>query len=279
MIKITPIPTGKAWMKSAQKCGRQGRGPVGRKLDIFLDKTWVGPLEIFAWLIEHPEGRYIVDTGDSAENSTPGYLPWWNPFFTKQVSIRVAPDEEIGPRLWRMGLDPQKDVSAVMLTHYHHDHTGGLRHFPHTRIIAPREGWSASRSVRGKLMGCLPQRWPIWFRPELIEFNGPAVGPFPSSHSITKDGRILMVPAPGHYTGHAAVIARGDGITYFFSGDAGYTLEDMRAGRIDGVTNNPAQALETIQKIMEFARLEPTIVLPAHDPDAPRRLREKEIVK
>jgi len=43
-------------------------------------------LEIFAWLIEHPEGRFIVDTG---------YLPWWNPFFTTQVSIRVAPHEEI----------------------------------------------------------------------------------------------------------------------------------------------------------------------------------------
>jgi len=80
MIKVTPIPTGKAWMKSAQKCGGEGRSPIQRKLDIFRDKNWVGPLEIFAWLIEHPEGKFIVDTGDSAENSTPGYLPWWNPF-------------------------------------------------------------------------------------------------------------------------------------------------------------------------------------------------------
>jgi len=90
MIKVTAIPTGKAWMKSAQKCGGEGRSPIQRKLDIFRDKNWVGPLEIFAWLIEHPEGKFIVDTGDSAENSTPGYLPWWNPFFTKEVSIRPA---------------------------------------------------------------------------------------------------------------------------------------------------------------------------------------------
>jgi N-acyl homoserine lactone hydrolase len=44
----------------------------------------MGPLEIFAWMIEHPEGRFIVDTGDSAENSSSGYLPLGNPFFTKQ---------------------------------------------------------------------------------------------------------------------------------------------------------------------------------------------------
>ena len=118
MIKVTAIPTGKAWMKSAQKCGGKGRNGFQRKLDIFRDKNWVGPLEIFAWLVEHPEGKFIVDTGDRAENSTPGYLPWWNPFFTKQVSIRVAPHEEIGPRLCGLGLDPSTDIAAVILTHY-----------------------------------------------------------------------------------------------------------------------------------------------------------------
>ena len=57
-----------------------------------------------------------------------------------------------------------------------------------------------------------------------------------------------MIPAPGHYVGHSAVVARGEAITYLFSGDAGYTLEDMLAGRTDGVTNNPAHSLETIRK-------------------------------
>ena len=80
MIKVTPIPTGKAWMKSAQKCGGEGRSPIQRKLDIFRDKTWAGPLDIFAWLIEHPEGRFIIDTGDSAENFTPGTCRGGIPF-------------------------------------------------------------------------------------------------------------------------------------------------------------------------------------------------------
>ena len=219
-----------------------------------------------------------MDTGDSAENSTPGYLPWWNPFFTKQVSIRVAPHEEIGPRLCQMGLNPSTDIAAVILTHYHHDHTGGLHHFPHTRIIAPREGWKESRGLKGRMMGCLPQRWPIWFRPELTVFDGPAIGPFSASHPITKDGRIFMVPAPGHYVAHTAVVARRDGVTYFLSGDAGYTLEDMLADRTDGVTNDPVLSLTTIRKIKAFAAMEPTIVLPGHDPDGPRRLKENDRV-
>jgi hypothetical protein len=34
-----------------------------------------------------------------------------------------------------------------------------------------------------------------------------------------------------------------------------------------------------IRKIKEFAAIEPTIVLPAHDPDGPRRPNEKVIVQ
>jgi hypothetical protein len=77
MIKVTAIETGKARMKRAQMAGREGRGPVGRKLDIFRDRRWVGPLPILSFLIEHPEGRFLVDMGNTWRNSVLGYLPRW----------------------------------------------------------------------------------------------------------------------------------------------------------------------------------------------------------
>lgn len=272
MIRVTAIETGKARMKTAQKTGRDGRGAIGRKLDIFKDSQWVEPLPILSFLIEHPEGRFLVDTGDTWRNSVPGYLPWWNPFFTKQVQIKVAPMEEIGPRLHSIGIDPARDIAAVILTHFHHDHTGGLDHFPHNRIIATRESYDASCGLKGKMMGCLPQRWPIWFRPELVELDGPPVGPFASSRAITRDGRIFLVPTPGHSPGHAAVVVRGDDITYFLAGDATYTEDNLRNEKADGVTNDPALSLRTLRTIKAFASNEPTIILPAHDPDGPARL-------
>ncbi len=277
MIRVTPIQTGWARLKSAQKCGLDGRSSFGRKLDIVRDRVWAGPLPVLAWMVEHPEGRFVIDTGDTAENSTPGYLPWWNPFFTKMVEIKVAPVEEIGFQLHVLGIDPARDITAVILTHYHHDHTGGLHHFPHTHIIGPRDGWRLARGLKGRMMGCLPQRWPTWFRPELVDMDGPPIGPFPASHPITRDGRVFMVPAPGHFPGHAAVVVRGDGVTYFFAGDATYEQADLAADRVDGVTSDPLVSLATIRAIKKFARQEPTIILPAHDPDGLRRLATGEV--
>src|SRR5262249_28498811 len=69
-----------------------------------------------------------------------------------------------------------KDVRLVVLTHLHHDHTGGLNHFPHNRILASAENLTFAKRWRG-LAGAVPRNWPIWFDPEPLEFSGPAVGP------------------------------------------------------------------------------------------------------
>ena len=277
MIKVTAIETGKAICKTAQVKAREGRSGIGRKIDIFRDPHFVDPLPIWVYLIEHPEGIFLVDTGDTARNSAPGYLPSWNPFFTRMVSIRVAPVEEIGFRLHEMGIDPAKDIKAVILTHFHHDHTGGLDHFPHSRIIGSLENYQEAKSFRGKMAGCLPQRWPIWLKPELVSFTTSPVGEFKASIPITSDRRILLVPTPGHCAGHLSVIVRGDDYTYFIAGDASYNQGNIRDEQTDGVTFKPAIALQTLQQIKAFATREPTIVLPCHDPESRSRLERKEI--
>jgi len=276
MIKITAIETGKAICKTAQVKAKDGRSPIGRKIDIFRNKKFVDPLPILTFLIEHPEGKFLIDTGDTAKNSVPGYLPTWNPFFTKMVSIRVAPVEEVGHQLHQLGVNPTTDIEAVILTHFHHDHAGGLDHFPHTKIIGSLENWNECQSVKGKIAGYLPQRMPIWLKPELIEFSTNPVANFPASYPITKDGRIFLVPTPGHCTGHLSVVVRDTDMTYFIAGDASYNEENIRNEKTDGVTFKPEVALKTLQNIKAFATNEPTIVLPCHDPNSITRLKNRQ---
>jgi glyoxylase-like metal-dependent hydrolase (beta-lactamase superfamily II) len=114
-------------------------------------------------------------------------------------------------------------------------------------------------------------------KPDLIEMDGAPIGPFRASHPITRDGCIALVPTPGHVAGHAAVIVRDERVTYFLAGDATYSQRNLNAEITDGVTNDPATALATLQAIKSFARNEPTIILPAHDPEGATRLNAGEI--
>lgn len=266
MIKVTAIETGKAICKTVQVTAKDGRSPIGRKIDIFRDPHFVSPLPILVFLIEHPEGNFLIDTGDTARNSIPGYLPSWNLFFKKMISIKVAPVEEIGFKLQKIGIDPAKDITAVILTHFHHDHTGGLNHFPHNKIIGSYENYKEACSLKGKIAGCLPQRWPVWFKPELVSFTGNPAGGVKASVPLTNDRRIFLVPTPGHCTGHMSVVVRGDDVTYFIVGDASYNEENIRDEKTDGVTFKPGIALATLKAIKAFASNQPTVVLPCHDP-------------
>jgi glyoxylase-like metal-dependent hydrolase (beta-lactamase superfamily II) len=62
MIKITPRATGAARLKRAQQAGREGRPALGRKIDIFRDTDWVGPLPIFTFLLVPTPGHSIGHT-------------------------------------------------------------------------------------------------------------------------------------------------------------------------------------------------------------------------
>ena len=172
MIKITPIQTGTVSIRPHHHCGEEGRGPVARKIDMLLDKDWVEDLPIYTYLIEHPEGNFLVDSGDTSENSAKDFLPAWHPFFRHGVVVKVAPDEEVGIQLRAMGIDPARDLKALILTHMHHDHAGGLNHFPHTPIIVSRENFALASSWKGRIFGCLPQYFPRWLNPTLEEFEG-----------------------------------------------------------------------------------------------------------
>ena len=75
--------------------------------------------------------------------------------------------------------------------------------------------------------------------------------------------------------GHVSVIVRDEGVTYFLAGDATYNEENLRAEKADGVTYDPAISVATLRAIKRFAEGEPTIYLPAHDPDGPARLASR----
>jgi glyoxylase-like metal-dependent hydrolase (beta-lactamase superfamily II) len=266
-MRIHAIQTGTVAIKERQRAGI-GPGPA-RVAITMADRRFTEPLPILAWLVEHPDGPILVDTGETARALEPGYFPRWNLYFRLGVREQVTPAQEVGPRLEALGFAPA-DVRQVVMTHLHTDHAGGLHHFPSSEILVSRRELRDATGRLGKLFGYLPHRWPSWFQPTAIEFGDGPFGPFERSHALA-DG-VTLVPTPGHTPGHLSVAVRADDRLVLLAGDTSYTQQHMLDGVADGVTTSPVTDRDTLRRMRELARSEPTVYLPTHDPDAPRRL-------
>jgi N-acyl homoserine lactone hydrolase len=274
-VQMFAIQTGSVRLKSAWPRGR-GHG-VARNLRALLDPAWTTALPIYAWVIEHPEGLIVVDTGETARAAQAGYFPWWQPTFHLAVRESVTPDEEIGPQLRHLGYSPS-DVRWVVMTHLHTDHAGGLGHFPKSTIVVSRTEYALARGAAGQLRGYVPQHWPSWFAPTAIDFRPNPVGPFPASYPLTQADDVILVPTPGHTRGHLSVFVREQEQTVVLAGDLSYSETLMLEQAIDGVSTDEHLAKESLHRMLAYAQAVPTVYLPSHDPDAARRLEQRTAV-
>ena len=217
-----------------------------RGLRRYLGSGWsTETLPVNVFLVHHPDGLCLFDTGQTARVSEPGYHPRWHPFL-RLARFELTPEDEIGPQLHRDGIDPGT-VRWVVLSHLHTDHVGGIADFPGAEVIVSRTEWERAQGVSGRLRGYVPQHWPLG-EPVLVDLAGPPVGPFPGSFDVAGDGSLLVVPTPGHTPGHVSlVVGPGGGGGAFLGGD----LADSPGGL-------PAA-------IAEFCADEGLIVLLAHD--------------
>jgi N-acyl homoserine lactone hydrolase len=268
-VKIHAIRTGTVAVRARQQAGK-GPGPL-RLVATLADRRWTEPLPIYAWVVEHPEGLIVVDTGETARVSEPGYFPRWHPYFRLGVQEWVTADEEIGPQLRKLGFAPD-DVRWVVMTHLHTDHAGGLDHFPRSEVLVARPEFEKAKGTMGRLRGFLPNRWPSWFAPRLFDLDAEAYGPFPTSLKLTEAGDVTIVGTRGHTAGHVSVVLEEGDRTIFFAGDTSYTESRMLEGAVDGVSVDAGAASLTLGRIQRCAQERPTVYLPSHDPQSRERL-------
>src|SRR5258707_9878191 len=245
---------------------------------MLFDRSWTDPQPIYAWAIEHPEGIIVVDTGETARSTQPGYFPRWHPYYLLAVRFYVQPEEEIGPQLAKLGI-LATDVRMVIMTHLHTDHAGGLRYFPKSEVFVARGELERARGFKGRLNGYPSNRWPAWFNPTLINMNQEPLGPFAESMKVTRTGEVINGPTPGHTPAHVSVVVQDGSDTTFLAGDASYSQSLMLSQQVDGVSPDEEVAKETLHKVRDFVLQQPTVYLPAHDLDSRRRLENKEVVK
>lgn len=246
VVDVTCLTTGAVRPKEGER-GIRRYLPGGWRSDT---------LPVHVYLVRHPEGACLFDTGQSARAAGPGYFPRWYPFF-RLARFELEPQDEAAPQLARLGLDPE-DLRWIVLSHMHTDHAGGLAGLAGTEVVVSRIEWTRAVGWSGRLRGYLPQYWPAHTTPRLVDFDGPPIGPFPGSFALTRDRALVLVPTPGHTPGHMSLLVDG---AYLLAGDLCESADRLEYA-------NPPLA--------RYCRDEQLAVLTAHDPEAPARIRDRD---
>ncbi|HZC06167.1 MAG TPA: N-acyl homoserine lactonase family protein [Ktedonobacterales bacterium] len=275
-MRIHAIQTGTVAITRNWRRG-VGRGPL-RRLNTLVDRRFTEPLPIYAWVIEHPEGVIVVDTGETARATQPGYFPGWQPYFRFAVKEWVRPEEEIGPQLRALGIDPQRDVRWLVMTHLHTDHAGGLAHFRGVDTLVSRAEYAGATGFRARIEGYPNNRWPEEFAPRLLDFERRPYGSFAQSLPLTAADDVTLVPTPGHTLGHLSVVVEDGDHAVFLAGDTSYTQGLLLEQAPDGVGPDVTLERDTHQRILRLTQMTPLVYLPAHDPDSAQRLAERRVL-
>ncbi|WQF77507.1 Putative metallo-beta-lactamase, ribonuclease Z/Hydroxyacylglutathione hydrolase [Colletotrichum destructivum] len=289
-ISLEFITTGNVWMRNPMQGQPIANRSIAMRFLRSLTGDWIGPMPLGAFLIHHPAGPILFDTGVSTHCTEPGYFPCWNPVPGMLNKLEVTREDGIVEQLRRRGVKPT-DLQFVVLSHLHHDHAGGLEELavaaPDVPVYVGPEHWDAfgKHPVWAAMQGCTPDRWPPGFEPRMLDFEeGRAVGPWGRSCVLTANGTVVAVDTPGHVPGHVSLIVVGDnddGTTtrYLLTGDATYAIDVLEREEPDGANGDPVTAFESLRKIKEYARSHDVVVLPSHDPDTPRLLRDRVVYR
>ncbi|HET6252886.1 MAG TPA: N-acyl homoserine lactonase family protein [Puia sp.] len=238
--------------------------------DFILDPHFTDWLPIWVMLIQHPEGVFLIDAGERATVTRPGYfrssglLSGW--FDSSQFKFSITRDQEIDRQLPTLGLS-SKAITAVVLTHLHFDHTDGLYHFPSTPVYVAKPEWDHP-------FGALPKLYPAWFRPNLPDLSE-SIGPFKKAAWLTRSKDLALVHTPGHTYGHCSVLITADTHHILFAADICYSQQQLLAGEFAANAASYRLARQTYEAVKSYAAVSacPLVFLPSHDPGSATRLQ------
>ncbi|KAE8133588.1 beta-lactamase-like protein [Aspergillus pseudotamarii] len=293
VLRLTFLTTGSVRIRPSMRSQPPSNVPLLRRLRSVCDRRWTDPLPVGAFLIHHPEGPFLFDTGQSPCCNNPGYFPRLAIFNSLLSEFTIEPKDGIVNQLREIGIKPT-DLKGVILSHLHNDHAGGLEDLiaeaPELPIYVSREHWNAfgKHPYFASMEGATPNHWPKEFTPRIVDLQDKPLGPWEQSYPLTEDGKIWIVDTSGHVPGHISLVLYTDAehssventgkqrLAYFLPGDATYGLDLLDKEEPDGINDDPMRALRTLKTIKQFAKEMDVVILPSHDPNTPQLLANRQ---
>lgn len=210
-------------------------------------KKWRMWVPVSAYLIEHPKGLILVDTGWSEEmrDHPRKHLGW---LASSIFNGELPQGESIKEQLQRLGYNDQ-ELDFVLLSHMHSDHVSGIKHVARAkRILVSDVEWKAANNDANYIRS-MWEGVPI----ETIRMKSIPYGPFKLGLDLFDDGTLYIVFTPGHSKGQVSFLVKTDGGWVLLGSDVGYARKSWEQQILPGVTTSVDEAGKSLSWLRDFS--------------------------
>ena len=219
-------------------------------------------IPVSMWVIDHPKGLVVFDTGNNAAISDGNCKNYWQPGLCDFLKPNQKRADVIDQQLQKLGYSADK-VKVVITSHTHLDHAGNMKLFPNAiHAIQKKElyqGWFPEK-FQGRTGGAFVIADLEGTRDfNFLELDG--------DYDLFGDGSVMILSTPGHTLGHQSVKAKlASGRTIIMSQDAIWMQENLD-GYPAGLNYSVQAYTNSVNRLKFMRDLEGTDLFMAHDQD------------
>jgi glyoxylase-like metal-dependent hydrolase (beta-lactamase superfamily II) len=209
-----------------------------------------------SFLIEHPRGLVLFDTGivpDAVDDPRAVYGA-----LADEIQMDFTAEQRVDSQVRALGYRTE-DVTHVVVSHSHFDHTGGVPLFPNSDFYIGR--------------GDLPYAyWPMpaaevfFHTAELDAARDYKWNQVDGDHDLFGDGAITLLEMPGHTPGNKALLVRLPNRTVLLTGDTVHLRQAVEEDLPMPSDYSTLQSVWSIRRLQQLAKAHDAMVWIAHDP-------------
>jgi glyoxylase-like metal-dependent hydrolase (beta-lactamase superfamily II) len=216
---------------------------------IFRSRKYQVIVPVSVYLIEHPKGLILIDTGwhtDMRGNQLRILGP-----LHYMINKPILPEgQAVSEQLSKRGIKPS-DIDYVFISHFHTDHISGLKLVSSARSIMTSEE-ELTRAQRDRLR-YVHHMWK-GVNIETFHMSPSGYGPCHRSFDLFGDDSVVFVHVPGHTPGLTATLIKGNGKFVLLTSDCGYGRKSWEQMILPGVVVNRKQFIESLLWVGNMAK-------------------------